>query len=67
MGEMRILTERGRGSCRDGDTVQIRASVDGKILEIKDNHPPDPTIATNATSVEASTLSNENESETAST
>ena len=51
---------------RDGDTVQICASEDGKTLEIKDNHPPDPTTATNATPVEASTLENGEESETAS-
>nr|VWO97027.1 ATP-dependent Clp proteinase (ATP-dependent Clp proteinase Aec27 ATP-binding chain, with chaperone activity) (Aec27) (Putative ATP-dependent Clp protease) (Type VI secretion system ATPase TssH) [Ganoderma boninense] len=46
---------------------QIRASDDGKTLEIKDNHPPDPTIATSATPVEASTLENEDESGAAST
>ena len=52
--------------CRDGDTVQIRSSEDEKTLEIRDNHPPDPTIATNATPVEASTLENGDEDRTAS-
>ncbi|PIL30251.1 transporter [Ganoderma sinense ZZ0214-1] len=52
-----------KGTIRDGDTVQIRASEDGKTLEIKDNHPPDPTIAASATPVEASTLENEKEGE----
>jgi hypothetical protein len=28
---------------RDGDTVMIRVSPDGKALEIGDNHVPDPT------------------------
>ncbi|KAM5541313.1 hypothetical protein V8D89_004867 [Ganoderma adspersum] len=55
-----------KGTIRDWDTVQIRASEDGKTLEIKDNHPPDPTIAANATPVEASTLENGDESDTAS-
>ena len=36
---------------RDGDTVQIRASADGKTLEIRDNHPADSSIATSATPV----------------
>ncbi|KAI0765609.1 P-loop containing nucleoside triphosphate hydrolase protein [Trametes elegans] len=33
-----------KGTIRDGDVVQIRASADGKELEIKDNHQPDPSI-----------------------
>lgn len=32
-----------RGTIRDGDTVEIR--VDGEKLDIKENHPPDPTVA----------------------
>ncbi|KAH9479148.1 Heat shock protein 78, mitochondrial [Psilocybe cubensis] len=32
-----------RGTIRDGDTVQIRVS--GDALDIKENHPPDPTLA----------------------
>ena len=49
--------------CRDGDVVQIRASEDGKTLDIKDNHPPDPSIGSSATPVEASTLENVDENE----
>ncbi|RPD57285.1 P-loop containing nucleoside triphosphate hydrolase protein [Lentinus tigrinus ALCF2SS1-7] len=40
-----------KGTIRDGDTVQIRASEDGKTLEIKENHPPDSSIATSSTPV----------------
>ena len=40
-----------KGTIRDGDTVQIRASADGSTLEIKDNHAPDPTIAHSATPI----------------
>ncbi|KAI0262358.1 P-loop containing nucleoside triphosphate hydrolase protein [Gloeopeniophorella convolvens] len=29
------------GTIRDGDTVEIRVSVDGKALSIRDNHPAD--------------------------
>ena len=29
-------------ACRDGDTVEIR--VNGDALEIRDNHPPDPSV-----------------------
>jgi ATP-dependent Clp protease ATP-binding subunit ClpB len=32
-----------KGTIRDGDVVKIHVA-DGKI-EIKDNHPPDPTLA----------------------
>ncbi|EIN06337.1 P-loop containing nucleoside triphosphate hydrolase protein [Punctularia strigosozonata HHB-11173 SS5] len=35
------------GTIRDGDTVSIRVSEDGNSLDIKDNHPPDSTIASN--------------------
>ncbi|EJF58053.1 P-loop containing nucleoside triphosphate hydrolase protein [Dichomitus squalens LYAD-421 SS1] len=52
-----------KGTIRDGDVVQIRASEDGKTLEIKDNHPPDPSIGSSATPVEASTLERVNEDE----
>lgn len=38
-------------ACRDGDTVKIRASEDGKTLEIEDNHVPDPSIAASATPI----------------
>lgn len=34
------------GNDRDGDTVCIRVSEDGKKLHIRDNHPPDPTAGT---------------------
>ncbi|KAF6753367.1 P-loop containing nucleoside triphosphate hydrolase protein [Ephemerocybe angulata] len=32
-----------KGTIRDGDTVFIRVKEDGKSLDIKDNHEPDPT------------------------
>ncbi|KAF5341203.1 hypothetical protein D9611_005907 [Ephemerocybe angulata] len=32
-----------KGTIRDGDTVAIRVKEDGKSLDIKDNHEPDPT------------------------
>ena len=47
-GWARVLTS---SLCRDGDTVHIRASEDGKTLEIKDNHAPDPSIAASVTPV----------------
>lgn len=34
-----------RGTIRDGDTVSIRTKDDGKALDIKDNHEPDPATA----------------------
>jgi ATP-dependent Clp protease ATP-binding subunit ClpB len=30
---------------RDGDTVSIRVGVEGKSLNIQDNHVPDPSIS----------------------
>ncbi|KAI0653571.1 P-loop containing nucleoside triphosphate hydrolase protein [Cubamyces menziesii] len=40
-----------KGTIRDGDVVQIRASADGKELDIKDNHPADPSIAASSTPI----------------
>ena len=40
-----------KGTIRDGDTVVIRASPDGKILEIRDNHEADPNIEHSATPI----------------
>ncbi|KAI0737289.1 P-loop containing nucleoside triphosphate hydrolase protein [Daedaleopsis nitida] len=37
-----------RGTIRDGDTAKVRASEDGKSLEIVDNHVPDPSVAASA-------------------
>ncbi|EFI27311.1 hsp78-like protein [Coprinopsis cinerea okayama7 len=34
-----------RGTIRDGDTVHITVSEDANALNIKDNHPPDPTLS----------------------
>ncbi|TFK37477.1 P-loop containing nucleoside triphosphate hydrolase protein [Crucibulum laeve] len=34
-----------KGTIRDGDTVKIRVAQDGKALDIKENHPPDPSVA----------------------
>ncbi|KAI0716580.1 P-loop containing nucleoside triphosphate hydrolase protein [Earliella scabrosa] len=42
-----------KGTIRDGDTVRIRASEDGKTLEIQDNHAPDSSIAASATPIAA--------------
>ncbi|OCH89260.1 P-loop containing nucleoside triphosphate hydrolase protein [Obba rivulosa] len=33
------------GTIRDGDLVSIRVSADGQDLNIKDNHPPDSSLA----------------------
>ncbi|RDB27770.1 Heat shock protein 78, mitochondrial [Hypsizygus marmoreus] len=35
-----------RGTIRDGDIVTIRVAEDGKSLDIRDNHSPDPTAIT---------------------
>ena len=32
------------GLFSDGDTVRIRATDDEKHLDIRDNHPPDPSV-----------------------
>ncbi|KAG7449576.1 P-loop containing nucleoside triphosphate hydrolase protein [Guyanagaster necrorhizus] len=37
-----------RGTIRDGDTVVIRTSSEGKTLLIQDNHPEDPSVASEA-------------------
>ncbi|KAJ2917082.1 hypothetical protein MD484_g3350, partial [Candolleomyces efflorescens] len=33
-----------KGTIRDGDMVRIRATDDEKHLDIRDNHPPDPSV-----------------------
>jgi hypothetical protein len=33
------------GKFRDGDTVSIRVSNDGKSLNIHDNHAPDASVS----------------------
>ncbi|KAF8240339.1 P-loop containing nucleoside triphosphate hydrolase protein [Tricholoma matsutake] len=33
-----------KGTIRDGDNVLIRVSPDGKTLDIRENHLPDPTV-----------------------
>ncbi|KAK0212573.1 P-loop containing nucleoside triphosphate hydrolase protein [Desarmillaria ectypa] len=37
-----------RGAIRDGDTVVIRTSSEGDSLLIQDNHPEDPSVASEA-------------------
>ncbi|KAF8637008.1 hypothetical protein AX17_003105 [Amanita inopinata Kibby_2008] len=42
-----------RGTIRDGDTVKIRVSDDGKSLDINDNHDPDPLVIASDSEVSA--------------
>jgi len=39
------------GTIRDGDTVEVRVSADGRDLNIKENHPADPEIGAAVSSV----------------